>query len=228
MKEVAVAYSTRGVHGQTVEAIARRIVGGSIPPGTIIDTAGLQAELDVSLTAFREAMKVLSAKGLVDSRPKRGTFVRPRADWNLLDGDVLHWQAPVVTDEFLTELAEVRAALEPQAARLAAQRRTDDDLEALDNALTAMAQDDDPVRADLDYHQALFAATHNDMMRRLEAVIATGLAQRDRIVHSGQAPSPVPVHKAVVDAIRAADPDAAEAAMRELLQVADEDERRHP
>lgn len=220
------AYSTRGVHGQTVEAIARRIVGGGIPPGTIIDTAGLQAELDVSLTAFREAMKVLSAKGLVDSRPKRGTFVRPRSDWNLLDGDVLHWQAPVVTDEFLTELGEVRAALEPQAARLAAQRRTDDDLEALDRALAAMADDDaDPVRADLDYHRALFAATHNDMMRRLEAVIATGLAQRDRLVHSGQAPSPVPVHEAVVDAIRAGDADAAEAAMRKLLQVADEDQR---
>ncbi|WP_222853810.1 FadR/GntR family transcriptional regulator [Fodinicola acaciae] len=219
------AYSTRGVHGQTVEAIARRIVGGGMPPGTIIDTAGLQAELDVSLTAFREALKVLSAKGLVDSRPKRGTFVRPRADWNLLDGDVLHWQAPVVTDEFLAELGEVRAALEPAAARLAAQRRTDEDLEKLENALSAMADDQDPVRADLDYHQALFAATHNDMMRRLEAVIATGLAQRDRLVHSGEAPSPVPVHQAVVEAIRAGDADAAEDAMRTLLQVANQDER---
>ncbi|GAA1719992.1 FadR/GntR family transcriptional regulator [Fodinicola feengrottensis] len=220
-------YSTRGVHGQTVETIARRIVGGSVPPGTIIDTAALQQELDVSLTVLREAMRVLSAKGLVDARPKRGTFVRPRSDWNLLDGDVLHWQAPVVSDQFLAELGEVRAALEPSCAQLAASRRTDEDLAALDAALEAMtAAGQDPdlaVAADLSYHRALFVASHNDLMLRLEMVLQAGLARRDQMVHSGPAADPVPVHRAVVEAIRDADPDRAQTAMRHLLDVAAQD-----
>ena len=81
-------YARRGVHGQTVEALARRILGGRIPEGATLDLVALQSELDVSLTALRESLKVLAAKGMVDARQKRGTFVRARSDWNLLDADV--------------------------------------------------------------------------------------------------------------------------------------------
>ncbi|MEO3747504.1 GntR family transcriptional regulator [Plantactinospora sp. B5E13] len=84
-------YARRGVHGQTVEVIARRILAGEIAEGDTLNLTALQGELDVSLTALREALKVLSAKGIVDARQKRGTFVRPRADWNLLDGDIIRW-----------------------------------------------------------------------------------------------------------------------------------------
>ncbi|MGW2856095.1 FadR/GntR family transcriptional regulator [Streptomyces sp. NPDC001215] len=73
-------YARRGVHGQTVEALARRILGGDIPEGATLDLVALQSELDVSLTALRESLKVLAAKGMVDARQKRGTFVRARAD----------------------------------------------------------------------------------------------------------------------------------------------------
>lgn len=85
-------YARRGVHGQTVEAIDHRVFSGRIGEGDTLDLGALQAELGVSLTALRESLKVLAAKGMVDARQKRGTFVRPRADWHLLDGDVLRWQ----------------------------------------------------------------------------------------------------------------------------------------
>ena len=121
-------YARRGVHGQTVETLARRrISAGEIPEGATLDMAALQSELDVSLTVLREALRVLAAKGMVDARQKRGTFVRPRSDWNLLDADVAalavrreqrHRRRPGT----LRDLAEVRGIIEPAAARLAAAR----------------------------------------------------------------------------------------------------------
>ncbi|MEU9444131.1 FadR/GntR family transcriptional regulator [Streptomyces sp. NPDC048304] len=226
-------YARRGVHGQTVEALARRILGGEIPEGATLDLVALQSELDVSLTALRESLKVLAAKGMVDARQKRGTFVRPRADWNLLDADVLRWQfeggSTGDTDRLLLRnLAEVRAIIEPAAVRLAAERRTDADLAALDDALAAMDRaEPDPahaVDADLAFHRALLAATHNELLERMEMVIESGLAHRDRIVHSSpHSEDPVPAHRAVLDAVRERDPLAAEVAMRALLDQAGRD-----
>ncbi|WP_433128882.1 FadR/GntR family transcriptional regulator [Micromonospora sp. CA-240977] len=219
-------YARRGVHGQTVEAIARRILTGEIPAGATLNIVALQEEFGVSLTALREALKVLSAKGIVDARQKRGTFVRPRADWNLLDGDVIRWQFAEGPDERLLEkLHEVRAIIEPAAARLAATRATEDDLAALDGALAEMAEaDGDPaaaVAADLAFHRALLTATHNELLERMEVVMETGLAERDRLVHGGAAhDDPVPSHRAVVDALRERNETAAETAMRELLDKA--------
>ncbi|MFF4214014.1 FadR/GntR family transcriptional regulator [Streptomyces sp. NPDC001796] len=225
-------YARRGVHGQTVEALARRILGGDIPAGATLDLVALQSELDVSLTALRESLKVLAAKGMVDARQKRGTFVRARSDWNLLDADVLRWQfegggADEADRALLRNLAEVRAIIEPAAVRLAAERRTDADVAALDAALESMDQHTDAthaVEADLAFHRALLAATHNELLERMEMVIESGLAHRDRIVHSApHSEDPVPAHRAVLDAVRDQDPDAAEAAMRALLDQAGRD-----
>lgn len=219
-------YARRGVHGQTVEAIARRILTGEIAAGATLNIVALQEEFDVSLTALREALKVLSAKGIVDARQKRGTFVRPRSDWNLLDGDVIRWQFAEGTDQrLLDQLHEVRAIIEPAAARLAATRATEDDLTALDRALEEMAQaNGDPaaaIAADLAFHRALLTATHNELLERMEVVMETGLAERDRLVHGGTPhDDPVPSHRAVVDALRDRDETAAETAMRQLLDKA--------
>ncbi|MFD3927636.1 FadR/GntR family transcriptional regulator [Streptomyces sp. NPDC058614] len=226
-------YARRGVHGQTVELLARRILGGAIPEGATLDLVALQSELDVSLTALRESLKVLAAKGMVDARQKRGTFVRPRAEWNLLDADVLRWQfeggSTTASDQaLLNNLAEVRAIIEPAAVRLAAERRTDADLAALDGAIEAMGEQGTDaghaVEADLAFHRALLAATHNELLERMEMVIESGLAHRDRIVHSSpHSEDPVPAHRAVLDAVRDRDPAAAEAAMRALLDQAGRD-----
>lgn len=233
-------YARRGVHGQTVETLAHRVLGGEIAEGQTLDIAALQAELGVSLTALRESLKVLAAKGLVDARQKRGTFVRPRADWHLLDADVLRWRfetaarqqgdaaarSRTVDAPLLRDLDEVRGIVEPAAVRLAAVRRTAADLTALEAALAAMAGARDgtagAVAADLAFHRALLAASHNELLERMDLVIASGLAARDSLVHGpGHHPrDPVPGHRAVLEAIRAGDPDAAESAMHALLAQA--------
>ena len=218
-------YARRGVHGQTVEVIARRILAGEIAEGATLNLTALQEELDVSLTALREALKVLSAKGIVDARQKRGTFVRPRTDWNLLDGEVIRWQfAEGAGQHLLDQLDEVRSIVEPAAARLAALRATAADLAVLDTALDEMTAAADPaakVQADLSFHRALLAVTHNELLERMEVVMETGLAERDRLVHGvARHDDPVPSHRAVVEAIRANDPAGAEQAMRGLLDKA--------
>lgn len=223
-------YARRGVHGQTVETLARRVLSGEIPEGSTLDLVELQRELDVSLTALRESLKVLAAKGMVDARQRRGTFVRSRSDWNLLDADVLRWQFAEGTStgtdlNLLRNLGEVRGIVEPAAVRLAAERRTDADLAALEAALAEMGAGDGgaahAVEADLAFHRALLAATHNELLERMEMVIESGLAHRDRIVHSSpHGEDPVPSHRAVLDAVRAQDPDAAQQAMRALLDQA--------
>src|SRR5689334_23482159 len=135
MRESSVAGIQRGLHGQIVEVMAQRILSGTIPEGATINVPDLQADLGVSLTAVREALKVLTAKGLVDARQKRGTFVRPRTDWNLLDPDMIRWHFDDdVRPELLEELHEVRGIVEPAAARLAAIRADDSNLAALDTA----------------------------------------------------------------------------------------------
>jgi GntR family galactonate operon transcriptional repressor len=217
-------FAPRGIHGQTVEALGGRIVAGEIPEGATLDITALRAELDVSLTALREALKVLSAKGIVDARQKRGTFVLPRAEWHLLDRDVIRWQvAGGAGGSLLESLHEIREIVEPAAARLAATRASAGDLVALDRAIDQMAAANGDlaaaVDADLEFHRTLLATAHNELLQRMEVVLETGLAERDRTVHGGPHDDPVPNHRAVVDAIRAGDAAGAEDAMRRLLAV---------
>lgn len=227
------AYAGRGVHGQVVETIARRIISGELGEQATIDITALGHELDVSLTVLREALKVLAAKGLVDARQKRGTFVRPRPDWHLLDADLVRWQVSGREDPaFLDNLTEVRGIIEPAVAALAAHRRTEDDLLALTEALEQMRLVESPaeaVDADLAFHHALLAATHNELLERMDVVLETGLAQRDRLVH-GNDPAgghdPLPSHRDVLNAVFDRDGPAAERAMRALLAQAREDVER--
>lgn len=213
------AYSGRGLHGQTVEAIAAMIFGGELGEGASIDVVALQERLGVSSTALREAMKVLTAKGLIEARPKLGTHVRARVDWNLLDGDVIRWKFAGHPDPgFLRDLHELRSIVEPSAARLAALRRTPAQLGDLSRALDRMVEAADPVPADVAFHRGLLAAAGNELLVRLDVVMGAGLAGRDRMVHTfGGADDQVPSHQAVLDAIIRQDADAAESAMRDLL-----------
>ena len=86
-------FSRRGLHGQLADTIGRRILSGELAEGQILDVEKFESDFNVSRTVVREATKVLSAKGLLDARPRVGTYVRPRASWNLLDSDVMVWRA---------------------------------------------------------------------------------------------------------------------------------------
>lgn len=213
----------RGLHGQTVETLAGRILSGQYPEGSVLDLPTLRAELDVSLTALREALKVLSAKGMIGARQKRGTFVQPRGTWNILDADVMRWHTEAVVDQgLLDQLTEVRAVVEPAAARMAAERATEADLAELEAALEAMAVADGDleatVGADIAFHRVLLSATHNGFLGQIGQIIAIGLAERDKFVHhANPSDDPVSSHRAVLAAVVGRDPVGAERAMKALV-----------
>lgn len=126
----------RGIHGQIVEEVGNRIVRGDWQPGEQLpDESVFGTELEVSRTVVRESMKVLSEKGMIESRPRIGTRVSSREDWNHLDPDVLKWiftNKP--TKKHADDLIELRRLIEPGAAKLAAARISDDEIEALRQA----------------------------------------------------------------------------------------------
>jgi GntR family galactonate operon transcriptional repressor len=226
---VEAGYPRRNLHGHVVHTIGGRIVRGLIKPGEALSSEDLSASLGMSRTVLREAIKVLAAKGLVESRPKTGTRVRPRSAWNLLDADVLGWQRGTKLDErFLRQLTEVRRIVEPAAAELAAQRATTRDLAAIDEAYrrmeTALARssplDDDFVEADKRFHTAILAACRNDLLERMCRVVYSGLDVSFRTTNRlpGRAEQAMPKHRAIVNAIRRRDAAGAGEAMRQLVQ----------
>jgi len=221
------------LHKSLVEEIGLRIVRGDWAPGTRIDVDALAPELGASNTAMREAIRVIREKGMIDSRPKRGTIVRERSAWKLLDGDVIMWRRAVRRDDdrLLAELSQLRDIIEPASARLAAQHRTDEDVAGLEAAFaTFEAAGRDVGRldaADRAFHLRLLEATHNELMMRLDVVVIHALDARNRIQHhpGGNWLDPVPDHRAVLQAVIDGDADRAERAMRHAIRESDEDLR---
>ncbi len=223
-------YPDRGLHGHVVDELGLKILSGELVAGAIVDTEELAAGYDVSRTVVREALKVLAGKGLIDARPRRGTFVRERVHWNLLDPDVLRWQFDSVTDlSILDKLHEVRVMVEPAAAGLAAVRRTDADLRVLFGAVDAMAESpaeaDKIAAADLEFHLGLVAATHNELIEQLSIIIGIGLTARDKFVHSHRVSIKrgLDMHRQIAVAIEQGDETAAHERMIQLLDSAARD-----
>ena len=217
-------YPRRGLHGAVVHEIGVRIVNGGLKPGDTLPDNGFLDEAEVSRTVEREAIKVLAAKGLVESRPKVGTRVRPRRDWNLLDPDLLAWQIEAGPDpRFLEQALELRRIIEPAAARLAAERATDEQIAELYEAYEAMAAAGDDLDAfmepDLRFHRLLLEAGQNELLEHMNeiftAVLHTIFAYSSS--SSRAYPSAARRHRAIVKAIEARDPDAAEQGVLRLI-----------
>jgi len=227
-------YPRRGTHGQTVHDLGRRIVRGDLAPGAVLDPVDLEREFDASRPAVREVLRVLAAKGLLDARPRRGTFVRPRSEWSLLDPDVLRWRVELAPDPaFLARLEEVRGIVEPAGARLAAVRRTQPQLDLLEEAVeliaSGQASDEHTVEADLAFHRVLLNAAGNELLDGMVMVIEAGLRVRDLLVHADHGwAEAAAAHRAVLDAVRARDEDGAERRMRALLALAARDDAALP
>lgn len=211
-------YPGRGLHGTIVEQIGGRIVRGDYSPGELLPAATLETEFNASKTAVREALKVLAAKGLLDSRQRRGTFVLPRTSWSLLDPDLLRWLLAGTTWNFTDDLAELRMMVEPMSARLAARRRTPADLAELTAALDAMdsasSDPDSRVDGELRFHRAILAASRNELLSRLTGVVETAVRLGG---HGGSRAETRLGHRGVLLAITAADETAAAERMQALL-----------
>lgn len=216
------------IHQAIARDIGTAILSGDFAPGAQIGNEIDQAEArKVSRTAYREAMRILVAKGLLESRPKAGTHITPRERWNLLDPEVLQWAFSGKPDiAFVRDLFELRRILEPAAARLAALRRSDANVADMAAALDAMDRlglgSAEGQAADQQFHRVLLAATGNDALASLSSSV--GAAVRWTTHYKQQASrsprSAVPEHRAVLTAIADRDEEAAAQAMEQLLDLA--------
>lgn len=216
------------IHGTVARAIGIEIVGGVRKPGAVFGGEIEASEaLGISRAAYREAIRILAAKGLVESRPKAGTRVTPRERWNLLDPDVLAWTFEGEPEEgFVHDLFELRGVIEPAAAAFAARRRDARDLAGMKDALDAMARHGlgtaEGQAADQGFHRAILSAARNEPLAALASTVGAAVRWTTKFKHRRhQLPrDPLPDHRRVYEAIAAADAEEARAAMAELLRLA--------
>lgn len=216
--------ATRSLHAQVIEDIGESIVSGVLQPGDALPgEAQLATQMAVSRTVLREALKVLAAKGLIETRQKTGMRVRDPRHWNHLDADVLAWRcAAMPTDDFVDKLVEMRAIIEPAAVAAAARRREPAQLDAIGAALEAMEESttlDEWAVADLRFHEAVLAATNNELLSSLfgviEAALGTFFVMSARTAKNFK--YALPHHRAVYEAIRRRRPNEAAAAMQAMI-----------
>ena len=216
------------IPGKIAAEIGGKIVSGRLKPGTILD-GEIEAsdERKVSRSAYREAIRILIAKGLVQSRPKIGTRVTDSAQWHLLDPDVLSWIfAKEPPRELLESLFELRKLVEPEAAALAAERRSLEQLNRMGAALEIMAGETLHTErgrlADKMFHGILLTASANPFVISLSssvtAAVAWSTAFKERTQRLRR--DAVPDHLKVYEAIAARSPAGARAAMLELIELA--------
>lgn len=216
------------LHGSIAWDLGKAIISGQYLPGQLLDGEILASErLKVSRTAYREAVRILAAKGLVHPRPKVGTVISPQEQWHWLDPDVLSWifqsEPP---EDLLSSLYDLRQIIEPAAAALASVRRTNSELDAMGAALRDMEMyslaDERGQRADQDFHSTLLRASRNVFLASL--VNGIGAAVRwTTIFKQRKSPlprDPLPEHQRVHRAIANADAKAAQRAMQELVALA--------
>jgi DNA-binding FadR family transcriptional regulator len=180
-------YSGRGIHGEVVHDLAMQIVNGAIPAGAQLDVEEFGTKAGVSRTVVREALKVLEAKGLVQARPRWGTRVRDHADWNMLDPDLLSWLGETeIEEDFLEDLTAVREAVEPAAARLAAEHGDSEDRIRMQDAFdrferaAASAGLESIVEADVGFHVSILQASGSRFFWQMAPLLAAALRGRDR------------------------------------------------
>lgn len=216
------------IHGTIARDIGIQILSGGYRPGDVLKgEIDASDKLHVSRTAYREAVRILAAKGLVESRPKTGTRVSPKDKWHLLDPDVLSWIFEFEPDEhLLASLFELRKIVEPEAAALAAQRRTDAHVADLRDALEGMEKHTlataEGQSADRNFHTALLDASNNPFLVSLNSGIGAAVAWTT-IFKQRNSPlqrDPLPDHRRVFEAVAAKDAEAARNAMAHLVEMA--------
>ena len=215
-------------HDEIAAILGSEILSGARAAGSRMPTADeLFERFGVSRVVMREVTKTLAAKGMIVAKSRVGTMVLPREYWNWFDPDVLAWRVRLGFDEdFLIHLVQMRQAVEPAGAALAAQMRTEADVSEIREALAAMTRAGDDrrgfVQADLDFHIAIAAASGNPLFRAFAAVVETALDAYFTLSTpvTGDAMVDIVAHHArIADAIEQRD---AHAAARAMVAVIDD------
>jgi len=227
-------YRFSGLQGRVIYALGSAIVSGRFAPGELLPReADLMAEFQASRPSLREALKVLAAKGLIEMRQRVGTRVRPRDLWNMFDSDILAWHLGVngentgQGDAMLRDLIELRQVIEPAAARYAASRARIDDLRRIQQALGAMAEATGDLSAyavaDVEFHMAVLAASHNSLLARFAHLVADFLhvsfhiQQQALNEHDNRIEDDLRQHKVIFEAINGGDGEEAASAMLRVI-----------
>jgi DNA-binding FadR family transcriptional regulator len=217
----------RSAHDLAVEEVGQKIVTAAYPAGSILPSSeDLTRQLGISRTALREALQTLAAKGLVSARAKVGTRVLDESRWNMFDADILAWrEAAGISASSLAMLYEMRQSLEPGAAALAAERRSDANVEELqawaDKLRLAPDKVAEFVSADVAFHRLILEMSGNPFMRSIGALISTALtasftvsAPTESLDESSHVQR---LHLNIVDAIRGRDSQGASDAMTKVI-----------
>ena len=222
--------TARTSQAQVASLLGTAILRGDFPTGTNLPgEADLTTRFGVSRTVIREVMKTLAAKGMVVAKTKIGTRVAERVNWNMFDADVLNWRLKIGIDRsFMQSLFEIRQALEPAAASLAAINRSDEDVAKMRAIVAAMRAAGHThasfAEVDLQLHLAVAAASGNPFMRAIGAIIETALtasfAISSPVDEPGRQRRSAIQHEAIVEAIATRDPEAARAAMLTVIAEA--------
>lgn len=224
MKQATGQSRPKNIHMQVLDILGERIISGQYPQGVKLPLENdFCNEFGISRPAMREVMRVLASKGLVVSKPKIGTRVRPKKEWNLLDKEVLSWIINVAPEgQFLENLFAVRFAIEPEACAIAAQCASERDLALIREAYSAMeaaSRLEDILAPDLMFHQAVIAATHNELLEFIGNTLLATLASSIKLTtrYSSTRHLSLSLHKAVYTEIAARNPEGAREAARALL-----------
>ena len=206
-----------------LDSLGRAIVTGRFDKQPFPTEAELAKQHNVSRSVTREAVKMLTAKGLLSARPRQGTIVEPSSSWNLFDTDVLRWLLErQFSVELLKQFNQLRVAIEPEAAALAATFGDEEDFAVISAGLARMEAaergHDDTLEADIAFHVAILRASKNPFYWQFRDVVGTALRTSIRFTNriKGRTAS-VEDHGAVRDAILARDAASARRAMRHLI-----------
>ena len=219
------------LHSQIAYLLAQRIIRGELLPGqNLPDVEDMRAEFGVSRTVLREAVKLLTAKGIVASKPRIGMTVRARRGWSLLDQELLMWRVDAGIDKaFFQDLIGLRRVIEPGIAELAAQQGTDSELEhilTLYKRLEATVdQPDDFVVNDMRFHTMMIEASHNELLQPIRQPIGVAILAIARTTAQvpGSSRAALPIHKAVAESIKTRDSAQAHELMHQLVMEAAHD-----
>ncbi|MCZ2720159.1 FadR/GntR family transcriptional regulator [Marinomonas sp. 15G1-11] len=220
-----ISTSNRSLHVQVARSIARRILSGELPQGSIVpNEMALCEQFGVSRTALREAMKLLTSKGLLESRPKIGTKVVNRAYWNFLDPQLIEWMDGLSDAEtFCSQFLGLRRAVEPEACALAAVNATAKQRIELSEIFQKMVKisnqfnHEEWIEVDLSFHRLIFNATNNDFYLPFGNILTTMF--RTFILHSSKDGGVcLNEHRMIYEAIMAGDSELAREVSLDHLQ----------
>jgi|UPI0006875EB6 DNA-binding FadR family transcriptional regulator len=220
-------FTSRGLHDQVVNELGLRIIRDEFGDKGLLPTEPeLVAEFGVSRNALREAVKVLVGKGLLEVRPKTGTRIRPKNEWNLLDRSVLDWHASSKEKtRHSFELVEFRLIVEPKASYLAAKRASKQERLAILAACTRLedcvSHPDDIPETDIVFHNLIHLASQNALLIYLGKLVGSLMSVQVKLTSENieRFKKGLPYHRKLAEAIADKDPERAAAMSTALVRM---------